>query len=54
MLRCRLSSEPSSSLTVWDASSSPRTLWIMLLATAVFLPIVLLPRAGLPRIAGIA
>jgi cytochrome d ubiquinol oxidase subunit II len=35
------SSEPSSSLTVWDASSSPRTLWIMLLATAVFLPIVL-------------
>jgi cytochrome bd ubiquinol oxidase subunit II len=35
------SSEPSSSLTVWDASSSPRTLWIMLVATGVFLPIVL-------------
>jgi cytochrome d ubiquinol oxidase subunit II len=35
------SSEPSSSLTVWDASSSPRTLWIMLLATGLFLPIVL-------------
>lgn len=35
------SSEPSSSLTVWDASSSPRTLWIMLLATGIFLPIVL-------------
>jgi len=35
------SSDPSSSLTVWDASSSPRTLWIMLLATGLFLPIVL-------------
>jgi cytochrome d ubiquinol oxidase subunit II len=35
------SSEPSSSLTVWDASSSQRTLWIMLIATAFFLPIVL-------------
>jgi cytochrome d ubiquinol oxidase subunit II len=35
------SSEPASSLTVWDASSSQRTLWIMLVATAVFLPIVL-------------
>lgn len=35
------SSEPASSLTVWDASSSQRTLWIMLLSTAVFLPIVL-------------
>ncbi len=35
------SSEPASSLTVWDASSSQRTLWIMLLATGVFLPIVL-------------
>jgi cytochrome bd ubiquinol oxidase subunit II len=36
------SSHPSSSLTVWDASSSHRTLWIMLLAVCVFLPIVLL------------
>lgn len=35
------SSEPSSSLTVWDASSSARTLWIMLLATGAFLPVVL-------------
>jgi len=35
------SSEPASSLTVWDASSSHRTLWIMLLSVAVFLPIVL-------------
>ncbi len=26
---------------MWDASSSHLTLWIMLLATAVFLPIIL-------------
>ncbi len=35
------STEPSHGLTVWDASSSARTLGIMLLATAIFLPIVL-------------
>jgi cytochrome d ubiquinol oxidase subunit II len=35
------SSEPASSLTVWDASSSQHTLWIMLLVTGLFLPIVL-------------
>ena len=35
------SSQPTSSLTVWDASSSHLTLWIMLLATVVFLPIIL-------------
>jgi cytochrome bd ubiquinol oxidase subunit II len=35
------SSHPSSSLTVWDASSSQRTLGIMLIAVIVFLPIVL-------------
>ena len=35
------SSQPSSSLTLWDASSSHLTLWIMLLATVIFLPIVL-------------
>jgi len=32
---------PNDSLTVWDASSSQMTLFIMLLATLVFLPIVL-------------
>ena len=32
---------PDSSLTVWDASSSHLTLWIMLLATVVFLPIII-------------
>lgn len=35
------SSNPSSSLTVWDASSSHLTLSIMLIAVIVFLPIVL-------------
>jgi cytochrome bd ubiquinol oxidase subunit II len=34
-------SHPSHSLTVWDASSSQRTLWIMLLAVVIFLPIIL-------------
>ncbi len=35
------SSQPSASLTVWDASSSHLTLGIMLLATAIFLPIII-------------
>ncbi|MCT8287590.1 cytochrome d ubiquinol oxidase subunit II [Xanthomonas translucens pv. translucens] len=35
------SSQPGSSLTVWDASSSRLTLWIMLLATTLFLPIII-------------
>ena len=35
------SSHPSHSLTVWDASSSHSTLWIMLIATVLLLPIVL-------------
>lgn len=35
------SSQPGSSLTLWDASSSHLTLWIMLLATIVFLPIII-------------
>ncbi len=33
--------EPSSSLTVWDASSSHLTLFIMLVATVIFLPIII-------------
>lgn len=32
--------QPGMGLTVWDASSSHFTLWVMLLATVVFLPIV--------------
>ncbi|KER83044.1 cytochrome d ubiquinol oxidase subunit II [Xanthomonas sp. F14] len=35
------STAPSASLTLWDASSSRLTLWIMLLATTLFMPIVL-------------
>jgi cytochrome d ubiquinol oxidase subunit II len=35
------STHPEMSLTVWDASSSPLTLFIMLLATAIILPVVL-------------
>jgi cytochrome d ubiquinol oxidase subunit II len=35
------STNPAHGLTVWDASSSPRTLGIMLFATAVLLPLVL-------------
>jgi cytochrome d ubiquinol oxidase subunit II len=34
------STEPSQGLTAWDASSSPLTLFIMLLAVAVFLPLI--------------
>ncbi len=34
------STEPGHSLTVWDSSSSPLTLFIMLIATVVVLPIV--------------
>ena len=33
--------DPNSSLTIWDASSSKHTLGLMLLATAVFLPLVI-------------
>lgn len=33
--------DPHSSLTVWNASSSHLTLWIMLVVTLIFLPIVL-------------
>ena len=34
--------DPNSSLTVWDASSSRLTLFIMLLATAIFMPIIII------------
>ena len=36
------STTPNHGLTVWDASSSAKTLLIMLVAVALFLPIVLL------------
>lgn len=44
------SSEPASSLTVWDASSSQRTLWVMLLAVALIMPIVLAYTAWVYRV----
>lgn len=44
------SSDPRVSLTVWDASSSQLTLWTMLLATAVFLPIILAYTAWVYRV----
>ena len=34
-------SEPNGSLTAWDSSSSQMTLFIMLIAVVIFLPIVL-------------
>lgn len=36
------STQPQSSLLVWDASSSQLTLFIMLIATLIFLPIIIL------------
>ncbi|PIE08204.1 MAG: cytochrome d ubiquinol oxidase subunit II [Rhodobacterales bacterium] len=33
--------DPKSSLTVWDASSSHQTLFIMLVATVIFMPLIL-------------
>ncbi|KAF1710453.1 cytochrome d ubiquinol oxidase subunit II [Pseudoxanthomonas kalamensis DSM 18571] len=35
------SSVPNAGLTLWDASSSHLTLWVMLLATVIFLPLIL-------------
>lgn len=43
-------SDPSSSLTVWNSSSSHLTLFIMLFVTAVFLPIVLLYTAWVYKV----
>ena len=42
--------DPASSLTVWNASSSHLTLFIMLLVTVVFLPIVLIYTAWAYRV----
>lgn len=42
--------DPRSSLTVWDASSSPLTLFIMLIATLIFLPIVVIYTAWVFRV----
>ncbi len=42
--------DPRSSLTVWDASSSQATLFIMMIATLIFLPIVLAYTAWVFRV----
>ncbi|MGO4572872.1 cytochrome d ubiquinol oxidase subunit II [Microvirga sp. 2TAF3] len=42
--------DPRASLTVWDASSSHLTLWTMLLATCIFLPIILAYTAWVYRV----
>lgn len=44
------STQPNHGLTVWDASSSAKTLFIMLMAVLVFLPIVLLYSAWVFRV----
>lgn len=44
------STNPSHSLTVWDASGSQMTLFIMLLAVIIFLPIVLIYTAWVYRV----
>lgn len=44
------SSEPNASLLVWDSSSSELTLWIMLIVTLIFLPIVLTYTAWVYRV----
>ncbi|HET9019397.1 MAG TPA: cytochrome d ubiquinol oxidase subunit II, partial [Acetobacteraceae bacterium] len=44
------SAQPDDGLTIWDASSSARTLYIMLIAVIVFLPIVLLYTAWVFRV----
>jgi cytochrome d ubiquinol oxidase subunit II len=42
--------DPAASLTVWDSSSSHLTLFIMLVATVVFLPIILFYTAWVYRV----
>ncbi|MBO1073864.1 cytochrome d ubiquinol oxidase subunit II [Roseomonas marmotae] len=42
--------DPASSLTVWNASSSHRTLFIMLVVTVVFLPLILAYTAWVYRV----
>jgi len=42
--------DPRSSLTVWDASSSHQTLFVMLIATVIFMPIILAYTAWVYRV----
>ena len=41
---------PNSSLTVWDASSSQQTLFVMLVVTLIFMPIILLYTAWVYKV----
>jgi cytochrome d ubiquinol oxidase subunit II len=42
--------DPRSGLTVWDASSSHLTLFVMLIATALFLPLIMAYTAFVYRV----
>ncbi|MAS04322.1 MAG: cytochrome d ubiquinol oxidase subunit II [Ahrensia sp.] len=42
--------DPKSSLTVWDASSSHLTLFVMLVATVIFMPLILLYTAWVYKV----
>ncbi len=44
------STDPNSSLTVWDASSSHLTLFVMLVVTAIFMPLILLYTAWVYKV----
>lgn len=44
------SSDPKSSLTVWNSSSSHLTLFIMLVATAIFMPLILMYTAWVYKV----
>ncbi|MDI9818117.1 MULTISPECIES: cytochrome d ubiquinol oxidase subunit II [unclassified Legionella] len=44
------SSHPDQSLTVWDSSSSQLTLFIMLIATVIFLPLILIYTSWVYRV----
>ena len=44
------SSDPRSSLTVWNSSSSHLTLFIMLVATVIFLPLILVYTAWVYKV----
>jgi cytochrome d ubiquinol oxidase subunit II len=44
------STKPQAGLTIWDGSSSHLTLWIMVIAVAIFLPIVTVYTAWVYRV----
>ncbi len=44
--------DPQSSLTVWDSSSSHQTLFIMLVVTVVFIPIIVAYTAWVYKVLG--